>query len=196
MNPIIALFPLNTLLLPEGKMRLRLFEPRYLRMMKEASSGQRPFAMASINPLVSQHHADRICPEVTLVSIIDFEQLPDGLLGITVEGLGRYQIIKRWQEQDQLHVAELEPIRFWTAENTAIEHQPLWHKLQLVFKQYPELARLYPEPEHQNLCWLVSRWMELLPLTPHLKRQWLKQDLTTTAKDLEIWLEDSLEEIS
>lgn len=33
-------------------------------------------------------------------------------------------------------------------------------------------------------------------LTPHLKRQWLKQDLTTTAKDLEIWLEDSLEEIS
>lgn len=196
MNPIIALFPLNTLLLPEGKMRLRLFEPRYLRMMKEASSGQRSFAMASINPLVSQHHADRICPEVTLVSIIDFEQLPDGLLGITVEGLGRYQIIKRWQEQDQLHVAELEPIRFWTAENTAIEHQPLWHKLQLVFKQYPELARLYPEPEHRNLCWLVSRWMELLPLTPHLKRQWLKQDLTVTAKDLEIWLEDSLEEIS
>ncbi len=26
-------------------------------------------------------------------------------------------------------------------------------------RQYPELASLYPEPEHQNLCWLVSRWM-------------------------------------
>lgn len=54
MNPIIALFPLNTLLLPEGKMRLRLFEPRYLRMMKEASSGQRPLRwQASIRLLVS-----------------------------------------------------------------------------------------------------------------------------------------------
>ena len=195
MNPTIALFPLNTLLLPEGRMRLRLFEPRYLRLMKEASSGVRPFAIASLNPLVSQQHPDRICPEVTLVSIVDFEQLPDGLLGITVEGLGRYQITKRWQEADQLHVAELAPMPFWSAQNAMPELQ-LWQKLQLVFKQYPELASLYPEPDHQNLCWLVSRWMELLPLTPHLKRQWLKQDLVTTAKELELWLEDSLEEIS
>ncbi|KKL02255.1 peptidase S16 [Rheinheimera mesophila] len=195
MNPVIALFPLNTLLLPEGRMRLRLFEPRYLRMMKEASSGKRPFAMASLNPLVSQHHPDRICPEVTLVSIVDFEQLPDGLLGITVEGTGRYQIVKRWQEPDKLHVAELAPIPFWSAQNATAEQQ-LWQKLQLVFKQYPELARLYPEPDHQNLCWLVSRWMELLPLTPHLKRQWLTQDLADTAKDLALWLEDSLEEMS
>lgn len=195
MNPVIALFPLNTLLLPEGRMRLRLFEPRYLRMMKEASSGKRPFAMASLNPLVNQHHPDRICPEVTLVSIVDFEQLPDGLLGITVEGTGRYQIVKRWQEPDKLHVAELAPIPFWSAQNATAEQQ-LWQKLQLVFKQYPELARLYPEPDHQNLCWLVSRWMELLPLTPHLKRQWLTQDLADTAKDLTLWLEDSLEEMS
>jgi hypothetical protein len=195
MNPTIALFPLNTLLLPQGRMRLRLFEPRYLRLMKEASSGIRPFAIASLNPLVSQQHPDRICPEVTLVSIVDFEQLPDGLLGITVEGSGRYQIAKRWQEADQLHVAELTPIPFWSAQNAMPELQ-LWQKLQLVFKQYPELASLYPHPDQQNLCWLVSRWMELLPLTPHLKRQWLKQDLATTAKELELWLEDSLEEIS
>lgn len=196
MNPTIALFPLNTLLLPQGRMRLRLFEPRYLRLMKEASSGARPFAMASLNPLVSQHHADRICPEVTLVSIIDFEQLQDGLLGITIEGLSRHHITKRWQEYDQLHVAELSPSPFWTAQNANAEHQVLWHKLQLVFKQYPELAQLYPDAEPENLCWLVSRWMELLPLTPHLKRQWLKQDLTATAIDLALWLEDSLEQIS
>lgn len=196
MTPTIALFPLNTLLLPQGRMRLRLFEPRYLRLMKEASSGVRPFAMASLNPLVNQHHADRICPEVTLVSIIDFEQLPDGLLGITVEGTGRYKIVKRWQEEDLLHVAELAPLPFWSAQNTTTQQQVLWHKLQLVFKQYPELAALYPQAEPNDLCWLVSRWMELLPLTPHLKRQWLKQDLAETAKDLELWLEDSLEEIS
>lgn len=196
MNPTIALFPLNTLLLPQGKMRLRLFEPRYLRLMKEASSGVRPFAMASLNPLVSQQHQDRICPEVTLVSIIDFEQLQDGLLGITVQGQGRYQITKRWQEYDQLHVAELAPLSFWAEQTTTDGQQVLWQKLQLVFKQYPELATLYPEPDHHNLCWLVSRWMELLPLTPHLKRQWLSQDLADTAKDLQLWLEDSLEEIS
>ncbi len=27
--------------------------------------------------------------------------------GLLSKGLGRYQITKRWQEQDQLHVAEL-----------------------------------------------------------------------------------------
>ena len=71
----LALFVLNSFILPEGKMRLRVFEPRYVRLISEASAGKRDFAMAQINPYVSQNHADPILPLATRVKIEDFEQL-------------------------------------------------------------------------------------------------------------------------
>lgn len=33
----VMLFPLTSVVLPEGKMNLRIFEPRYKRMVKECS---------------------------------------------------------------------------------------------------------------------------------------------------------------
>lgn len=42
----IPVFPLNAHILPGGKMRLRIFEPRYLRMVRENVSAEPAFAMA------------------------------------------------------------------------------------------------------------------------------------------------------
>ena len=84
MSKQLALFPLSSFILPDGKMRLRVFEKRYIRLVKESGLGKRSFAMALLNPFVSQQHRDRILPLATEVVIEDFEQLPDGLLGITV----------------------------------------------------------------------------------------------------------------
>ena len=104
MSESIALFPLSQIVLPQGRMQLRVFEPRYQRLVREAQ--QRPFASALLNPYVHQQHPSRIFPVVTLVQIIDFCQLNDGLLGITIEGIERRRIVRRWQEDDQLHIAE------------------------------------------------------------------------------------------
>ena len=44
----VALFPLNVVLFPGGLLSLRIFEPRYLRMVSECLREQRPFAVAAI----------------------------------------------------------------------------------------------------------------------------------------------------
>ena len=129
MSKQLALFPLSSFILPGGKMRLRVFEKRYIRLVKEAGLGKRRFAMALLNPFVSQHHRDRILPLATEAVIDDFEQLSDGLLGITVRGICRVEITDRWQEEDSLNVATVTELSSWPETRLS--------------QRYPDLARSF-----------------------------------------------------
>uniref|UniRef100_A0A486XQL3 Uncharacterized protein, similar to the N-terminal domain of Lon protease n=1 Tax=Rheinheimera sp. BAL341 TaxID=1708203 RepID=A0A486XQL3_9GAMM len=185
----LALFVLNSFILPEGKMRLRVFEPRYVRLISEASAGKRDFAMAQINPYVSQNHADRILPLATRVKIEDFEQLEDGLLGITIAGVEKVQIVRRWQEADQLHIAEVSSVESWPQQQLNAEYQPLIQKLEELIQQYPALQQLYPTPKYCDAGWVASRYLELLPMQPALKQQLALQSSPAPCLDsLQAWL--------
>ncbi len=41
----VMLFPLGSVIFPEGKMRLRIFEPRYKRLVAQASQGDNTFGI-------------------------------------------------------------------------------------------------------------------------------------------------------
>ncbi len=169
----IALFPLSQIVLPEGLMQLRVFEPRYQRLVREA--GKRPFASALLNPYVQQKHPQRIYPTITQVEINDFSQLDDGLLGITILGTQRLQIIERWQEDDGLHVAKVEPLPNWPQLELAHHELVLSEQLSLVFEQNPQLKQLYPEFKANDGCWTAQRWLEILTMQPPLKHQLIAQ---------------------
>jgi hypothetical protein len=189
MSQTIALFPLNQIVLPQGRMQLRVFEPRYQRLVREAQ--QRPFASALLNPYVHQQHQSRIFPQVTLVRIIDFCQLPDGLLGITIEGVERHRIIKRWQEPDQLHIAQTETVPLWPEVAVSSAFQPLIPALKQVYQQNPQLAALYPTPDWEDASWLAQRWLEVLTMPPQLKFELLSADEPGPALEvLQHWLND------
>ncbi|TXH97350.1 MAG: peptidase S16 [Rheinheimera sp.] len=189
MSQAIALFPLSQIVLPQGRMQLRVFEPRYQRLVREAQ--QRPFASALLNPYVHQQHQSRIFPVVTLVKIIDFCQLPDGLLGITIEGIERHRVVKRWQEADQLHVAETEALPQWPSVGVNSAFQQLVPALQEIYLQNPQLAALYPTPDWQNASWLAQRWLEVLTMPPQLKFELMSADDAGPTLDvLQDWLSE------
>lgn len=167
----LALFPLSQMVLPGGRMRLRVFEPRYQRLVREAAAGKRPFASALLNPYVAASHANRIFALVTQVKIIDFCQLEDGLLGITIEGVDRALITERWQEDDQLHVAKVELQPDWPAIKTTQDDVLLATTLRQVYLDNPELAALYPEHTLDNAATLAKRWLEILTMPAPLKHQ-------------------------
>lgn len=170
-------------------MRLRVFEPRYVRLISEASAGKREFAMAQVNPYVSQTHPDRILPLATRVKIEDFEQLDDGLLGITIAGIEKVQVVNRWQEADNLHVAEVSPIDSWPALDLSAEYQPLVQQLEKLLQQYPELQQLYPYPKYRDAAWLASRYLEILPMQPALRQQLASQNSPAPCLDsLQAWM--------
>ena len=171
MSEEIALFPLNTLLLPGGKTKLRVFEPRYIRLVKEASSGKRPFALALLNPLVNQQHHDRIFATATKVQVDDFDVMSDGLLGIDISGQQRVRILQRWQEEDGLHVATVEEEPFWSPTPLPDSQSLLLNQFRQLLDSEPMLAELYPDPRLHDSTWLAARWLELLPLPAQLKQQ-------------------------
>lgn len=185
----IALFPLSQVVLPQGQMRLRVFEPRYIRLVKEACAGKRAFASALLNPYVAQQHQDRIFKVATLVQVTDFSQLEDGLLGITIEGTERVLIEQRWQEDDGLHVAKVRALPAWPNLPYLEDHRQIRDELCTVFKQNPELSLLYPTPQWHDSNWLAQRWLEILNMQPPLKYQLMAaDDAEPTLDALQHWL--------
>ncbi|MBS4721826.1 LON peptidase substrate-binding domain-containing protein [Aeromonas caviae] len=165
----LVLFPLSAHLLPGGIMPLRIFEPRYQRMIAE--SREREFALCMLDP--RQPDALRnMYPIATRVRIIDFDLLPDGLLGITVLGVERVRITDLWQEEDGLRVGEVEPLPPWQSGRLHADQHSLAKALQDVFNDYPEYAALYPEPDWEDASWVAQRWLEVLPI-PVEQKQWL-----------------------
>ncbi len=196
MSATIALFPLSQIVLPQGRMELRVFEPRYQRLVREAQ--QRPFASALLNPYVHQQHPARIFPLVTQVQIVDFCQLDDGLLGITIEGVQRLWINQRWQEEDQLHVAAVTPLPDWLpAPLDKDRAELLVPALKHIYLQNPQLAALYPTPNWQDGSWLAQRWLEVLTMPPQLKFQLLEANNAEPALDtLYQWLATELNTVN
>lgn len=185
----IALFPLSQVVLPQGQMRLRVFEPRYMRLVKEACAGKRAFASALLNPYVAQQHQDRIFKVATLVRVTDFGPLDDGLLGITIEGIERVLLEQRWQEEDGLHVAKVRSLPAWPELPYREAYQQIRDELCTVFAQNPELQLLYPIPQWQNSNWLAQRWLEILNMQPPLKYQLMAADGAEPTLDaLQHWL--------
>jgi Lon protease-like protein len=190
MSKQLALFPLSSFILPGGKMRLRVFEKRYIRLIKEAGIGQRGFAMALLNPFVTQQHRDRVLSLATEVVIDDFEQLPDGLLGITVKGIKRVEITQRWQEDDGLNIGQVTELDSWPDTDLNQRFNGLVSSLSQLLTDYPQLQQLYPEPELNNASWLASRWLELMPIQPGLKQKLsAEKDPFICLENLQHWFE-------
>jgi Lon protease-like protein len=88
----LPLFPLNTVLLPGGRLPLRIFEPRYLDMVRDCMREGTGFGVCLI---LDGSEAGRPATPArfgTEARIVDFDTLDDGLLGITAEGTARVRV--------------------------------------------------------------------------------------------------------
>ncbi|WP_406663509.1 LON peptidase substrate-binding domain-containing protein [Gallaecimonas sp. GXIMD1310] len=160
----IAQFVLDARLLPGGRLPLRVFEPRYLQMVADASAGRRPFGLCMPDRQNAPNTPQRLSAIGTLVDVIDFEPLADGRLGIIVEGRQRYRIDSSYQQPDKLHVAQATLLPPWPEQPLHEPASGLASLLEAVLTDHPELAALYPQPQFADGAWLAARWLELLPL--------------------------------
>lgn len=169
----LALFPLTVHVLPGGRLELRIFEPRYIRMVKEAFSLQADFGICMLDPSGSEQHNTHIFPLGTLVKIVDFEQLENNMLGITVEGIQLFEIVQISTAADGLRTGAVQFRPNWQPAPLQKQDMILKQRLTEVFDTYPELSQLYPDKQLQDERWLCQRWLEILPLEPQKKQQLL-----------------------
>ncbi len=104
----IPLFPLQTVLFPDGLLPLRIFEPRYLDMVSESLRSGAPFGIVPIAAGSEVGQPPDIYGLGTTARIVSWDQGEDGLLQIVAEGIDVFRVIGHAIAQNQLLMGEVE----------------------------------------------------------------------------------------
>ena len=174
----LPLFPLSSHILPGGRMVLRIFEPRYVSMVKKACAEGTGFGICMHNPQGNKENNEHIYPLGTYVQIIDFERLDDGFLGITVEGSKVFQIETIETKDDELRVGQVAWLEDWSHAKSFSNNNDLLamtEQLKEIYEKYPEFKTLYKSPQFSDPLWVMFRWLELLPVKATTKQELLKE---------------------
>ncbi len=159
----IALFPLNTVLFPGGPLPLRIFEPRYVDMVGRCMRDGQGFGVVLIRAGAETGPAD--FHEVgTLARVVDFAQLPEGLLGLATIGHERFRVRAHHRQGDGLNVGEVE----WLDDEPSADlPEEFEHLGQVLEKLLPELGEQYSHvvSKPRDASWVGYRLAEILPLT-------------------------------
>lgn len=147
-------------------MQLSIFEPRYIRMVKESLQHARHFGICMLNSDGDKAANQHIYAIGTQVEVIDFESLANGTLGITVAGKELFEIETITTESDGLRTATAKQLPPWVNqfETMKAEQATLTARLQEVYDTYPDIGELHVKKHFDDVSWLCARWLELLPL--------------------------------
>jgi len=158
----IALFPLNIVLFPGGPLPLRIFETRYVDMVRRCMRGEQQFGVALIREGKEVGPAETF--EVgSMAKIVDFHQLSDGFLGLSCIGQNRFRIRSRSRQADGLNLAEVEDFNAEPRIALPERHARLAELLKTVL---PQLGEVYAGIEMQlgDAAWVGYRLAEILPI--------------------------------
>lgn len=106
----IFIFPLQTVLFPDGLLPLKVFEQRYLDMTKECLRDGRPFGVCLIRE--GQEVGPAAVPEPVgcLATIVNWEMPQLGVFQLLARGGARFRIRETRVEPNQLITASTEPL--------------------------------------------------------------------------------------
>ncbi len=165
-----AIFPLPVFILPEGVTKLRIFEPRYLTMVKKAVQNNTGFVLCTY-----QHDRKLNLPELgCLMQVTDFNQDSNAQLLIDVYAEYTVSLTNAYQDKQQLRHADVEKISlpaWYVPTPIKGQHMLLSDMLRAVFANQADLAGLYKTPKFDNLAWVAARWLEILPISLVKKQQ-------------------------
>jgi Lon protease-like protein len=160
----IPLFPLRTVLFPGGYLPLRIFEQRYLTMVRDCAKSDTGFGVCLIREGEEAVAPVKPAQVGTHAQLVDWYTLEDGLLGVAAIGTVRFETQNAWQEDDGLFRAEVrvleEAPHCVVPEAYSVLSDVLGRFMEKVSEHYPD----YVPEKLQDAAWLGYRLSELLPL--------------------------------
>lgn len=170
----LPLFPLSSVLFPGGTLGLRIFEPRYLDLVKRCGRSGEGFGICLI---LEGREAGAPATPVALgteAAIVDFAMTDDGLLGLTVQGRRRFHVERTRVRGDGLILADVRWLPDPVPQPLRAEHALLSTLLARILDKAGiehEGAGKGPLAEADHVSWRLAEW---LPLSAE-ERQWLLQ---------------------
>lgn len=171
----LPLFPLNTVLFPGGPLALRIFEPRYVDMVRRCMRDGAPFGVVMIRAGQEAGAVSSAAEIGTSALIVDFTQLPDGLLGIICAGEQKFRVEDRRVQADGLNVGTVTWLPPEQSQALPPQHA---HLGQLLKKVLPQLGELYKAMQgpFDDASWVGMRLAEILPISPAERQECLEID--------------------
>ena len=168
----LPVFPLGLVVLPGTIQTLQIFEPRYLSMVKDCMNSESGFVITLSNDNVS---GESFMSQGTFVDIIDFNQLPNGLLGITVKGREKVSIKSIEQVESGLHYASISPIAEPVVDDQAVLAKfPDLINVLSQLKEHPQVKLLPLEIDMLSAESVSYQLAGLIPISPMQKQTLLE----------------------
>jgi Lon protease-like protein len=165
-SPLIELplFPLSSVLFPGGKLQLRIFEPRYLDLVRECTRYGTGFGVCLI--LDGEEAGEPSIPAAvgTLARINDFHTGDDGLLGIVAAGGTRFRVARSRVRSDGLLRGDVETWPDEPEQTVPVEFDLLQSILERLIETMAPHWRDAPRSAYDDASWVGFRLAELLPL--------------------------------
>jgi Lon protease-like protein len=171
-NTTLPIFPLPVFLLPGGVTKLRIFEPRYLKMVSTASSGQ-GFVVWLQDKNISANESSTRMPWGSWVEIINFDQGDDGILEIDVKCKSLVVIENITHDKNNLHFGDVNCIAHWSEIQVDKVIGELSKSLASIFAENKSLNDLYPNKALNDSHWVLARWIEILPIELNVKNDFV-----------------------
>jgi Lon protease-like protein len=175
MSPL-PLFPLHTVLLPGAALDLRVFERRYLDLVRDCGRSGTGFGVCLI--LDGNEVGTPATPAAfgTEAIIEDFDMGPDGLLTLRLRGHRRFHVLRTRVRDNGLVVADVEWRPADNADALRPEHSFLGTLLQALLDRVGgDQSGLSPRLFEQA-SWVGWRLAELLPLSAAQRVAVLQED--------------------
>jgi Lon protease-like protein len=172
----LPLFPLHTTLLPGAAIGLRVFEPRYLDLVRETGRSGEGFGVCLI--LEGNEVGAPATPAAfgVQVKIEEFDVGADGVLQLRLRGTRRFHVERTRVRDNGLVVADVR----WCDEDSDDELRPQHALLATVLDHIIEQAGTAFAPASPALMdqasWVSWRLAELLPLSEQQRLQLLQLD--------------------
>lgn len=158
----LSVFPLNAIICPQGRIALRIFEPRYLDMIRHCLRSDESFVICLYTPKSSE--SSLFYSVGTEVKVVDFGKMDQqGILNITVEGLSQVQLSEPSKGMDGVWQADITkiPVSDYVPISTEFDDLRLVLKALIKHPFVDALDMTIDFDDAQQVGWRLT---ELLPL--------------------------------
>jgi hypothetical protein len=171
----IALFPLQTVLFPGGRLPLRIFEQRYMDMAKACLRDAAPFGVCLIRE--GAEVGEPAVPEDVgcMARIVSWDMPQLGMLHVVALGEQRFRILERSVQPDGLARARVELLA--AEQDAALD--PAADLCARVLRKAIDTAGeglVEPPLRYDSAAWVSARLAELLPLSGASRQRLLAMD--------------------
>ncbi len=176
MHQSLPLFPLNSVLLPGAAIGLRVFEPRYIDLVRDCGRSGTGFGVCLI--LEGGEVGKPATPAAygTEAWIEDFGSTPDGLLTLQVRGARRFHVRRTRVRDNGLVIGDVDWRPDDPDDELRAEHGLLSTVLTRVIEHVGGEHAKAPAARLDDAAWVGWRLAELLPLDSAQRQSLLQED--------------------